>query len=205
MNFFSLLCIQPNFIPQHILNTLLQNKSFDYSQALIGCDNDQTISNYRQTKWLTLPQEIHHNLYKTIFLIHEQHLKQLYNSTVEQIEPPQFLRYDVGDHYDKHNDSEGIENGVVKRLVNRDISILLYLNDDYEGGQIEFTQLQLTIKPKAGMLLAFPSYLEFEHKVHPVTSGTRYTIVSWIATKERLYERPYDTTRKLSKTWIFDS
>jgi predicted 2-oxoglutarate/Fe(II)-dependent dioxygenase YbiX len=202
MNPYSLLTIKPNFIPQQTISTLLSHKSSDYSRALVGYDDSQSQSDHRQTKWLTLPPNIHSQLYQTIHDIHENHLKPIYDSTIKHVEPPQFLRYDINEHYDCHNDSESWVDGKLQRVVDRDISVLLYLNDDYTGGEIEFTQLGLTLKPKAGMLLAFPSYLEFEHKVHPVTKGTRYTIVSWIATEKRIYARPYDTPTNIPRTWI---
>ena len=56
------------------------------------------------------------------------------------------------------------------------------------GGELEFTQLGLTIRPKKGMMIAFPSYHEFAHKVHPVKYGFRYTLVSWLETEKRLYD-----------------
>ena len=36
-----------------------------------------------------------------------------------------------------------------------DISILIYLNDDYTGGEIYFNDLNLKIKPTAGSILIF--------------------------------------------------
>ena len=197
MNPYSLLCIKPDFVPDQIIRTLLSSKSDDYSKALVGYDDSQTHSDHRQTKWLTLPPDIHSLLYQSIHQIYNEHLKPIYQEPIKHVEPPQFLRYDKHEHYDVHNDSESWVNGRLTRVVERDVSVLLYLNDDYEGGQIEFTQLGLTLKPKRGMLLAFPSYLEFEHKVHPVTSGTRYTVVSWICTEKRIYARPYDTRGNL--------
>jgi Rps23 Pro-64 3,4-dihydroxylase Tpa1-like proline 4-hydroxylase len=202
MNLYSLICIEPNFVPKEIINTLLNKKSNESSPATVGVGDDSKVNDYRKTKWLTLPDDIFYNLKSSIHEIHESVFKPLYNSTLVNIEGPQFLRYDIEDHYDIHNDSEHFEYGKLVRSIDRDISILLYLNDDYEGGQLEFTQLHLTIKPKAGMLIAFPSYFDFEHKVHPVTKGTRYTIVSWIHTEKRIYERPYDTPRNLPRTWV---
>lgn len=190
MNLYSLLSIQPGFVPDTIINTLLSTKSENYSQALVGYNSTQEVTDHRKTKWLTLPKDIHGHLYRSIYQIYEEHLKCVYKNNLTGIEPPQFLRYDVGDHYDIHNDSESYVNGTLKRVVERDISILLYLNDEYRGGELEFTQLQLAIKPKKGMLIAFPSYAEFEHKVHPIVEGTRYNIVSWVITEKRIYERP---------------
>lgn len=61
----------------------------------------------------------------------------------------------------------------------RAISIIYYINDDYEGGEIDFRLQGLKIKPKAGQLLVFPSNGKFRHSISEVTKGTRYCIVSW--------------------------
>ena len=66
--------------------------------------------------------------------------------------------------------------------------IPFYLNSEFGGGELEFCDLGLTIKPKKGMMIAFPSYKEFAHKVHPVTWGHRYTLVSWVQTQKHLYD-----------------
>ena len=192
MNPYSLLCIIPDFIPENNINILLNHDTKEYSEALVGYGTKQSSNNYRKTKWIALPINLVENLFKTIFLTHETILKPIYNTSIKTIEPPQFLRYDINDHYDKHNDSESYVNNRLTRVCERDISLLVYLNDDYEGGELEFTKLQLTIKPKKGMLITFPSYEDFEHKVHPVTNGVRYNLVSWINTEKRIYDRPYD-------------
>ena len=59
----------------------------------------------------------------------------------------------------------------------RTASLVYYPNDDYEGGELEFIHFGVTIKPKAGQLFMFPSGYSYEHKVHPVKSGTRITMV----------------------------
>jgi hypothetical protein len=61
----------------------------------------------------------------------------------------------------------------------RTSSMVYYLNDDYEGGELEFIHFGIKIKPKAGQLFMFPSGYSYEHKVHPVISGTRTTMVSF--------------------------
>jgi Rps23 Pro-64 3,4-dihydroxylase Tpa1-like proline 4-hydroxylase len=62
----------------------------------------------------------------------------------------------------------------------RTISPILYLNDDYIGGEIEFVNFNIKIKPKSGSLILFPSNYAYRHTAHPVTSGTKYAIVTWI-------------------------
>jgi Rps23 Pro-64 3,4-dihydroxylase Tpa1-like proline 4-hydroxylase len=61
----------------------------------------------------------------------------------------------------------------------RTASMVYYPNDNYDGGELEFIHFGLRIKPKAGQLFMFPSGYSYEHKVHPVNSGTRITMVSF--------------------------
>ena len=49
---------------------------------------------------------------------------------------------------------------------------LLYLNDDYEGGELDFSNLGFAIKPPAGSVLTFPSTEKWTHGVLPV-AGTK--------------------------------
>ena len=57
------------------------------------------------------------------------------------------------------------------------LSFVGILNDDYEGGEFIMNGEKLTLK--AGDLLVFPSNFLFPHVVHPVTKGTRYSLVAW--------------------------
>lgn len=54
------------------------------------------------------------------------------------------------------------------------LSIVLYLNDDYDGGELYFKNQNIKIKPEAGSLVAFPSIDPYFHESLPVTSGTKY-------------------------------
>lgn len=87
-------------------------------------------------------------------------------------EPYNMLRYRGGQHYKAHADG-ATDTG-------RSISAVLYLNADYEGGEVEFVNFGIKIKPEPGMLLLFPSNYAYRHIAHPVTDGTKYAIVTWI-------------------------
>ena len=58
--------------------------------------------------------------------------------------------------------------------TNLAFSMITYLNDDYEGGEIHFKNHNITIKPKAGSLIMFPSQEPFIHEVLPIKKGVRY-------------------------------
>jgi hypothetical protein len=84
----------------------------------------------------------------------------------------QLLKYSSGEEYQAHYDGG--------TGIGRSISALCYLNDDYEGGEIEFVNFKVKIKPLPGMMILFPSNYAYRHIAHPIISGTKYAIVTWI-------------------------
>ncbi len=188
MNPFELLIIQPNIIPQEHIHQLLQLTNQSASHASVGSGKEKIELETRKTLWYPIPYSMLQNLTNAVMSCYTSFIEPKYHSKVKNIEPTQFLSYPVGGHYIEHNDSENFENGQWVRIAPRDISILFYLNDDYTGGELEFTSLGLKIKPKSGTMIAFPSYKEFSHKVHPVISGTRYSLVTWLETEQKIYE-----------------
>ena len=61
-------------------------------------------------------------------------------------------------------------------LPHRHYSSIIYLNDDFAGGELYFTKLDMVLKPKKGMLVAFTGGFHHEHGVLKVTRGERYTM-----------------------------
>lgn len=99
----------------------------------------------------------------------------------------QILRYDPGDHYEWHSDRvyPGIrfENGFVVQRERR-TSIVLYLTNNFEGGQTEFSS-GMIIKPKPGEALFFPSYEIYPHRARAIISGRKYALVTWVLAEAR--------------------
>jgi len=66
--------------------------------------------------------------------------------------------------------------------ANLKYSFVTYLNDDYEGGEIEFKNQKIKIKPKAGSLVMFPSTAPFVHESLPTTSGRKIMYTThWVS------------------------
>lgn len=63
----------------------------------------------------------------------------------------------------------------------RTLSVVLYLNDNYVGGEINFPHVRngVTIKPQAGSAIFFPSNFVFVHEVSEITEGVRYALPNW--------------------------
>lgn len=91
---------------------------------------------------------------------------------IQEYDHYQLMRYGIGQKFDKHMDDHF--------NYPRRISLIYYANDAYEGGELEFDQFKLKIKPSKGQLVLFPSSYVYSHTVHPVTSGIRYSLVQWM-------------------------
>jgi len=85
------------------------------------------------------------------------------------------LKYEEGECYDAHCDQLG------GREVPKIMTVMMYPNDDYEGGEVYFPRQDIEIKPTAGDVIVFPSGFAFPHGTKPVKSGTRYCVVSWLS------------------------
>jgi hypothetical protein len=83
-----------------------------------------------------------------------------------------FIKYGPGQHFQEHHD-HGFS-------YNCTVSLVAYPNDDYEGGELYFRLQDLKIKPQSGDLYIFPSNFMYPHKAMPVTSGTKYSIVTML-------------------------
>ena len=87
------------------------------------------------------------------------------------------LKYEEGGFYTIHSDSS--------HQIHREFSVSIFLNNDYEGGTLEFFDPShkhsiLKVEPQVGRVVMWPSNLFFPHRANTVTKGTRYAIVSWM-------------------------
>jgi len=192
-NLHDLIIIRNKVIPQEDINLLMEcTNSTDTEQATILNDDPEGKKDLevRDTLWYPQSDELRVHLEQAISSCYFRYVQPRYQCTFKGYEPAQFLGYNPGGHYKTHNDGEHFNEKTRQweKCMPRDISFLFYLNEEYGGGELEFTDLGLTIKPKKGMMIAFPSYKDFAHKVHPVTWGHRYSLVSWIETEKNLYD-----------------
>ena len=113
----------------------------------------------------------------------DRHIVPIVGREFAWFEQPQMLKYTPGGKYQAHADSDNYhpEEGVWKKALDRDVSLLIYLNNDYEGGSLYFGYFDFTIQPRAGMLVFFPSDSRYKHEARSVTAGVRFAVVSWAA------------------------
>lgn len=99
----------------------------------------------------------------------------------DYFETPYLLRYKVGGKYGVHADSEiyDSEKSLFYRVSDRDLSLLIYLNDDFDGGELAFDRLSYRYHPTAGDVVMFPSSSLYLHQAESITRGKKYALVSW--------------------------
>lgn len=98
--------------------------------------------------------------------------------------PPHRDNYDI-------SDSKYVTRGYV-----------LYLNDNFEGGQLNFRDHDISIQPKAGLLASFSGGHHNIHEVQIVTEGERYTVGSFWDNEESEYS---EETKEKWKTEIAEA
>ena len=68
----------------------------------------------------------------------------------------------------------------IKNKKNRVITYLWYLNDVEEGGETDFPDLNLMIKPETGKLVLFPASWDFPHSGKIPISSNKYIVTGWL-------------------------
>ena len=68
----------------------------------------------------------------------------------------------------------------LKNKKNRVITYLWYLNDVLEGGETDFPDLNLKVKPETGKLVLFPATWDFPHCGKMPISSNKYIVTGWL-------------------------
>ena len=161
-----------------------KNISWRPAEVLVNQDENKSGTNYkaRDTDLIMLP---HHTDKPSGILsdftnkFHEEmkpcldKYLEFYTAKIEKFESPQLLRYGKEQKFHNHIDDHP--------FFTRRISLTYYINDEYNGGDVEFKRFGLRFKANKGQLLIFPSNFVYSHEVHPVTDGLRYVVVQWMA------------------------
>ena len=126
----------------------------------------------------TTPTDIYYFNYITkeiekLYLFYRSKFPRMKSSKINQID---LLKYSVGGRYKIHTDHY--------TTTSRHLSIIINLNDGYEGGDLIFTDQKekeiKRLKLNRGSVVFFPSNFMYPHSIEPITKGTRYSIISWL-------------------------
>jgi hypothetical protein len=176
--------------------TASDDKDFLYGETQVF---DLNQINQMQEPYRSKMEYVYINIMKSLYAVCRDYAK-----SVEDYDEPRLFpvfnikKYDtgasMGAHYDQLDGDKTLR-----------YSLVMYLNDDYEGGEISFkmsdyedndmleiidfnyetaknkNQIDFGVKPSAGSVIIFPSSAPYYHIAHTVKSGAKYMIPShWI-------------------------
>lgn len=121
-------------------------------------------------------EELAFFIFEAVRQYFEQHfLAQSSDSLV--LAQNEFFAYPPGIGLKMHSDDHVLkpDGNMLTRDVQRGITAILYLNSEFEGGEIHFPKQGVELRPSAGTLLIFPSNRNFPHEVKPIVRGYRYS------------------------------
>jgi len=182
-NFNSVPTVYPNLITPVEADYILSKNDFNTSITVGGLDESIRKS---QTMWISKNDPVIHQLYKR--------LSKQFNFPIENAEDLQVVKYNANGYYREHHDACCEKNeeckDFVKRGGQRVLTILIYLNDDFEEGATKFPKLNLELKaPVYGGVVFYPLKNntcdpEALHTGTPVKSGTKYVCNIWVRESE---------------------
>lgn len=95
------------------------------------------------------------------------------------VETPQFSRWLPGDELDPPHADNCEPDGSPNISPYRSHGAIIYLNEDFDGGQLFYPNFKLFIKPSRGMLAIHGADLKFMHGVKKVLHNRRHTIITF--------------------------
>lgn len=139
----------------------------------------KSADSWKEQPWLArmiesenLPKEIFEILNKTFELVYEKSI-DLYDVAINPFHKSalHLVKFVEGFYLVPHVDTLSSEGN--------HIASVYYINDDYTGGEIDFPDHNLKIKPKANSLIIFPGNENYLHAVHKIANNDRYSSAMW--------------------------
>jgi len=185
----------PNFLTHEECDLIIAlSKEGLYDSTVYTEKADIVNTDHRQSKqkWL---YDGEHSLIDKI----SKKVAQLTNTNIENQEPLQVVMYGKGGFFNPHYDACDDNPDICKRLDGdagpRKITVLIYLNDNFTGGETAFPNLNYEAKPEKGKAIVFHGTDDNEqiirdslHGGNPVKDGEKWICNKWI--RPRQYKVP---------------
>jgi PKHD-type hydroxylase len=178
VNHFNYYYYTKAFTTQELEDIKKIGNSLPMQKAQVGGGDDSQMTDYRKSEISWIPEEQDTQwLYDKIADYAIEANKEMWNFDIWGYQDSlQFTNYyGDGGHYDWHAD-------LGPNMSNRKLSVVLQLSDpkEYVGGQLEMNlgASIISVPQQYGLLCFFPSFVL--HRVTPLTSGTRTSLVTWL-------------------------
>jgi predicted 2-oxoglutarate/Fe(II)-dependent dioxygenase YbiX len=170
-----LLDIKANKQDKNIITNFLNLEDCKYLINYFETNKHKTWNNRKEFSHRTLHFKNVDNIAKQLLSYYQTKLKffieHFYNCYLNNWNEPEICRWLTGESMSLHGDNA---NGV----DNMNFSSIMYLNDDYTGGEIQFSDKN-KYRLSAGSVIFFDSDKHNFHEVLEIKAGKRYTIPLW--------------------------
>ncbi len=162
--------VVPNFITQEEVDYLLNNIETRPSITFVSQKDHDGNALTHMTKY--------NGILDTYRIVERciEAISDAYGIAKEKIQVKQdtlsVVKWTEGTYLDLHVDDLGY-------VTDNHLPVHIYLNDNYEGGEIKFETHNLSFKPHVGEFIVFPGNMHYPHEVTKVISGVRYTLPIW--------------------------
>jgi hypothetical protein len=169
-----------NCVPSEICDSIMNYESYNFTKSTYSAHDGKLPNSDERVKmdecWVRAGGPYYQEIKDSYELVIQRYAADHPTFAVDRTTDFRINRYGVGGFMSNHADlihhSHGQEYGFPQ------VSALLYLNDDYEGG--EFYVACKKFQPEKGSAIIFPSNFMFRHEALTVTKGTRWSIVTWL-------------------------
>ena len=172
-------------IDKKIANEIIKEFSTKINPSLVTDCNEIKRSEFRTSSSAIIKKES-----KKLFYLREKTCSLL-GWNIKESERFQFIAYNKGQEYVPHFDAfdlEQIRSSQSKVTTQRMVTNIIYLNENFSGGETFFPKLNLSIKAELGMMLSFENCISNTdflnpftiHQSNPIKQGKKYVLVSWL-------------------------
>jgi len=176
----------PYLINKRVCNTIIDIAS---TRLEIAKTVGEPIDGYRTAEYCWLD-----NIYEPELEWIKDFISKATNTPIENQESIHIVRYTVGGEYKEHHDwfyeDDVAHRNEIGSSGNRTHSFLIYLNNDFEGGETEFPKLETTVQPEIGkgvMWINKQDGICLDDSLHaglPVTNGEKWILIVWVREKK---------------------
>eukprot|EP00310_Coccolithus_braarudii_P021085 CAMPEP_0183348094 /NCGR_PEP_ID=MMETSP0164_2-20130417/12722_1 /TAXON_ID=221442 /ORGANISM="Coccolithus pelagicus ssp braarudi, Strain PLY182g" /LENGTH=337 /DNA_ID=CAMNT_0025519643 /DNA_START=26 /DNA_END=1036 /DNA_ORIENTATION=- len=166
----------------------------NFSRSLAGNSGQRgtTQSRTSSTSWCNVPRcEDNEVMWKL-----KRRITFALGCPMENTEHLQVLRYEPGQYYRAHHDQNCPNDSPMGPRV---FTFFLYLSDVERGGETHFPQLDLTVTPRSGSAIVWPSVRDddiyrddprTEHEARTVEEGVKYAANFWVHLRD--FQTPHN-------------
>tara|TARA_B100000579_G_scaffold437236_1_gene465794 strand:- start:2268 stop:2822 length:555 start_codon:yes stop_codon:yes gene_type:complete len=171
-----------NKLDKVICNDLIayykENASWNKSTFSTNLNNTGTSSVSMNEYWIQPKDKFYNVLSKTFKSSVDEYIRKWTRITPIVYTNFRLNHYGEGGYMRNHVDNIYKSHGQLYGYPH--VTSLLFLNDDYEGGDFMMLNQTEKFKLKQGSTIVFPSNFMYDHEVAKVLKGNRYTCMTWI-------------------------